>query len=132
MQQPGLKSFLTPLVTCLLSFAIFVFSPSPALAVNNPELLPDKVTPVVDLANFLPDIQEESLINDIKTFETDTGWRIRVLTQYDRSPGRAVINFWGLDDKSILLVADSRGGNILSFSIGDDVYELLPRTFWIE
>jgi hypothetical protein len=37
-----------------------------------------------------------------------------------------------LDDKSILLVADSRGGNILSFSVGDAVYQLLPRTFWIE
>jgi hypothetical protein len=43
-----------------------------------------------------------------------------------------VINFWGLDDKSILLVADGRGGNLLAFSIGDAVYELLPRTFWIE
>ena len=29
-------------------------------------------------------------------------------------------------------MADSRGGNILSFSVGDAVYELLPRTFWIE
>ncbi|GBF82181.1 cell division protein FtsI [Aphanothece sacrum FPU1] len=104
----------------------------PAWAVNNPELLPEKVTPVVDLANFLPDVQEDSLIKDIKDFEEETGWRLRVLTQYDRSPGRAVINFWGLDDKSILLVADSRGGNLLSFSIGDDVYNLLPRTFWIE
>ena len=93
MQQLGLKSFLTPLVTCILSFAILVFSPLPALAVNNPELLPDTVTPVVDLANFLPDLQEESLIGDIETFEAETGWRIRVLTQYDRSPGRAVINF---------------------------------------
>ncbi|ACB51319.1 unknown [Crocosphaera subtropica ATCC 51142] len=132
MQQRGLKSFFTFFLGCILSFVMFVFCPSSALAVNNPELLPDTATPVVDLANFLPDIQEESLIKDIETFESDTGWRIRVLTQYDRSPGRAVINFWGLDDKSILLVADSRGGNILSFSIGDDVYELLPRTFWIE
>ena len=132
MQKRGLKSFLTSLFVCLLSFAILVYSPSPALAVNNPELLPDEVTPVVDLANFIPDRQEESLIQDIESFEQETGWRIRVLTQYDRSPGRAGIKFWGLDDKSILLVADSRGGNLLSFSIGDDVYELLPRTFWIE
>jgi hypothetical protein len=109
-----------------------MMSVPPAWAVNNPELLPEKVTPVVDLANFLPDIQENSLIKDIKDFEQETGWKLRVLTQYDRSPGRAVINFWGLDDKSILLVADSRGGNLLSFSIGDDVYNLLPRTFWIE
>ncbi|MEA5535950.1 TPM domain-containing protein [Crocosphaera sp. XPORK-15E] len=132
MQKPGLKPFLLTLITCVLSLAIFFFSPNTALAVNNPELLPNKVTPVVDLANFLPYPQEASLINEIETFEQETGWKLRVLTQYDRSPGRAVIKFWGLDDKSILLVADSRGGNILSFSIGDDVYELLPRTFWIE
>ncbi|MFM7575360.1 MAG: TPM domain-containing protein, partial [Microcystaceae cyanobacterium] len=101
-------------------------------AVNNPELLPDQVTPVVDLANFLPQTQEAALIQDLEQFEAETGWKLRVLTQYDRSPGRAVIKFWGLDDKSILLVADARGGNLLAFSIGDAVYELMPRTFWIE
>lgn len=116
--------------TCLLILA--TWSTPSALAVNNPELLPDKVTPVVDLANFIPTLQEESLIEDLEQFETETGWKMRVLTQYDRSPGRAVKKFWGLDDKSILLVADGRGGNLLAFSIGDDVYELLPRNFWIE
>jgi energy-converting hydrogenase Eha subunit A len=107
-------------------------NPAPALAVNNPELLPEQVTPIVDLANFLPQPQEDKLIQEIQQFEAETGWKLRILTQYDRSPGRAVINFWGLDDKSILLVADARGGNLLAFSIGDAVYELMPRTFWIE
>ncbi len=102
------------------------------LAYENPELLPHTFTPVVDLAKSLPLGQEEKLVKDLTQFETDTGWKLRVLTQYDRTPGRAVIKYWGLDDKSILLVADSRGGNILSFSVGDAVYELLPRTFWIE
>jgi hypothetical protein len=108
-----------------------IHSPS-ALAYENPDLLPSTVTPVVDLAKSLPDPQEEKLVKELEQFETDTGWKLRVLTQYDRTPGRAVINYWGLDDKSILLVADARGGNILSFSVGDAVYELLPRTFWIE
>ncbi|MTF37682.1 TPM domain-containing protein [Cyanobacterium aponinum] len=110
----------------------FIFPTHPAYAVNNPELLPEEVTPVVDLANYLPDLQQESLIEDIESFEQETGWKLRVLTQYERSPGRAVINFWGLDDRSILLVADGKGGNLLAFSVGDDVYDLLPRTFWIE
>jgi hypothetical protein len=105
---------------------------APAYAVNNPDLLPSETTPIVDLANFLPDVQEDRMIEDINDFEAETGWKLRVLTQYDRSPGRAVIPFWGLDDKSILLVADARGGNLLAFSIGDAVYELMPRTFWIE
>jgi len=103
-----------------------------AEAVNNPELLPLEETPIVDLAKFLPDKQEAELAKDFKEFEDKTGWKLRILTQYDRSPGRAVIDFWKLDAKSILLVADSRGGNLLAFSIGDDVYELMPRTFWIE
>ena len=124
------RRFFLALIICLLVSTSF-FVPN-ALAVNNPELLPNQETPVVDLANFLPNGQEANLIEDLNQFEVDTGWKLRVLTQYDRSPGRAVIKYWGLDDKSILLVADGRGGNILAFSIGDEVYELMPRTFWIE
>lgn len=125
------QRLLVALGTFLLILSSWFIAPA-AQAVNNPELLPEIVTPVVDLANFLPTLQEESLIKDLENFETESGWKMRVLTQYDRSPGRAVKNYWGLDDKSILLVADGRGGNLLAFSIGDDVYELLPRTFWIE
>ncbi len=132
MQNRSFQRLLVSLAACFLALFTWTIAPADAGAVNNPELLPDIETPVVDLANFLPKIQEESLIKEIENFEAETGWKLRVLTQYDRSPGRAVIDFWGLDDKSILLVADARGGNILAFSIGDDVYELLSRTFWIE
>jgi TPM domain len=125
------RKVLMPLFACLLTITAWSIA-SPAWAVNNPELLPNYQTPVIDLANFLPQRQEESLIQNLGNFETETGWKMRVLTQYDRTPGRAVKNYWNLDDKSILLVADGRGGNILAFSIGDAVYELLPRTFWIE
>jgi hypothetical protein len=131
MQHPLIKKSLSLLTICFLSFLAWTIAPA-AWAVNNPELLPDYETPVVDLANFLPQLQEDNLINDISKFEGDTGWKLRVLTQFDRTPGRAVIDYWDLDDKSILVVADGRGGNILAFSIGDAVYELLPRTFWIE
>ncbi|MBE9202956.1 MULTISPECIES: TPM domain-containing protein [Synechocystis] len=120
------------LLAASLSLVLWWAPVGTAQAVNNPELLPQEKTPVVDLANFLPEIQEAQLIDDLNSFEVETGWKLRVLTQYDRSPGRAVIPFWGLDDKSILLVADGRGGNLLAFSIGDEVYELMPRTFWIE
>jgi hypothetical protein len=118
-------------VLCLI-VSIWVIQTPPSYAYENPELLPNTPTPVVDLAKSLTDLQESKLVQELEQFETDTGWKLRVLTQYDRTPGRAVINFWGLDDKSVLLVADARGGNILSFSVGDAVYPLLPRTFWIE
>ncbi|MUH00544.1 TPM domain-containing protein [Scytonema sp. UIC 10036] len=132
MQHSVWRRFLAFSAILFLAGSIWItYSPN-AYAYDNPELLPDTPTPVVDLAKSLNSIQEEKLVKDLDKFEADTGWKLRVLTQYDRTPGRAVINFWGLDDKSVLLVADSRGGNILSFSVGDAVYELLPRTFWIE
>ena len=105
---------------------------SPAQAYDNPDLLPDESTTIIDLAKSLTTSQEVSLDQELNQFESETGWKLRVLTQYDRTPGRAVKDFWGLDDKSVMLVADPRGGNLLNFSVGDAVYELLPRTFWIE
>lgn len=132
MQDSFWRRFFAFVAVLFLAGSIWTtYSPS-AYAYDNPELLPDTPTPVVDLAKSLNSVQEENLIKELEQFETQSGWKLRVLTQYDRTPGRAVINFWGLDDKSVLLVADSRGGNILSFSVGDAVYELLPRTFWIE
>lgn len=103
-----------------------------AHAYNNPELLPDQPTSIIDLAKSLTNVQEDSLNNRLDQLEKDTGWKLRVLTQYDQTPGRAVKDFWGLDDRSVMLVADPRGGNLLNFSVGDAVYDLLPRTFWIE
>lgn len=123
----------------LVSFAAFflamsvltIFSPA-AQAYNNPDLLPDAPTPIIDLAKSLTSVQEDRLSQELQQFEAETGWKLRVLTQYDRTPGLAVKDYWGLDDKSVLLVADSRGGNILNFNVGDAVYQLLPRTFWVE
>lgn len=117
----------------ILCITLMAWSPAaPAQAVNNPELLPDEPTVVIDLARILNAAQEDSLNERLPAFEADTGWKLRVLTQFDQTPGRAVKDFWGLDKKSIMLVADPRGGNLLNFSVGDDLYPLLPRTFWIE
>jgi energy-converting hydrogenase Eha subunit A len=111
---------------------LFICFTSPAYAYDNPDLLPKEQTPIIDLAKALTPFQEERLSKDITEFEQDTGWKLRVLTQFDRTPGRAVKEYWGLDDKSVLLVADSRGGNILNFNVGDLAYKMMPRTFWIE
>lgn len=132
MQSCFWRRTLVLIAVFFLAGSMWVMDSRPALAYENPDLLPNYQTPVIDLAKSLTDVQEAELVTDLEKFEGETGWKLRVLTQYDQTPGRAVINYWNLDDKSILLVADSRGGNILSFSVGDDVYELLPRTFWIE
>ena len=55
-----------------------------------------------------------------------------MLTQYERTPGLAVREFWGLDESSLLLVADPRGGNLLNFNVGDAFFALMPRTYWVE
>ena len=85
MQKSFTQRLCVALGTCLLIWSAW-FTPA-ALAVNNPELLPNEETPVVDLANFLPNGQEATLIEDLEQFEADTGWKLRVLTQYDRTPG---------------------------------------------
>lgn len=115
----------------LISVSAWAIAPA-AQAYDNPDLLPDSPTAVIDLANSLTSIQQEDLDKHLGDFEAETGWKLRVLTQFDRTPGRAVKDFWSLDDKSVLLVADLRGGNLLNFSVGDALYDLLPRTFWIE
>lgn len=131
MQNIFPKRLLVFLTAIFLSLSVWAIAPM-ALAFDNPDLLPKTPTPVIDLANFLPTLQEDALIKDLYKFEEETGWKLRVLTQYDRTPGRAVKNYWGLDDKSVLLIADARGGNLLGFNVGDAIYPFLSRTFWVE
>ncbi|EDX86838.1 hypothetical protein S7335_4545 [Synechococcus sp. PCC 7335] len=121
-------------ISCLVAslIVLLALTPSPAYAVNNPELLPNEPTVVIDLARILNTAQEDYLNTELPEFEASTGWKLRVLTQFDQTPGRAVKEFWGLNERSIMMVADPRGGNLLNFSVGDELYPLLPRTFWIE
>ena len=114
-------------LTCWLGVGI-----APAHAYDNPDLLPDHPTPVIDLAKALTDAQRTSLEENLTRFEADTGWKLRVLTQYDRTPGQAVKSFWNLDERSLLLVADERGGNLLNFNVGEALFALMPRTYWVE
>jgi hypothetical protein len=103
-----------------------------AQADDNPDLLPDHPTPVIDLARLLTDGQRSDLESELNEFARSSGWKLRVLTQYDRTPGLAVKEFWQLDERSLLLVADERGGNLLNFNVGDALFALMPRTFWVE
>jgi TPM domain len=131
MSKSPLKSLLKLVSVLALVLTTWAIAPA-AQAFNNPDLLPSAPTQIIDLANALTTVQETTLDQQLTDFETETGWKLRVLTQDDRTPGRAVKDFWGLDKHSMMIIADPRGGNLLSFSVGDDFYPLMPRTFWIE
>ncbi|MFZ9752143.1 MAG: TPM domain-containing protein [Cyanobium sp.] len=121
------------LATALLCLGLILpLSGQAAWAYDNPELLPDHPTPVIDLAKALTDGQRSALESELDEFERTSGWKLRVLTQYERTPGLAVRDFWNLDQRSLLLVADPRGGNLLNFNVGDAFFSLMPRTFWVE
>jgi hypothetical protein len=87
---------------------------------------------VIDLAKALTDQQRTALESELDEFERTSGWKLRVLTQYERTPGLAIRDFWKLDQRSLVLVADPRGGNLLNFNVGDALFSLMPRTFWVE
>ena len=115
----------------LLSLMIFSFN-NPSLAINNPSLLPEKQTPVIDLAKTLSPNQLKNLEEELNNFEKESGWKIKYLSQFDSSPGSAIKDFWNLDDTSLLIVADPRGGNLLNFNVGEAYFAVLPRLFWVE
>jgi hypothetical protein len=131
MEQSFSNRLFVSIAAFFLAISLWAIAPA-AQAYNNPELLPDTQTPIIDLAKALTEIQEQDLAIKLEELESETGWKLRVLTQFDRTPGIAVRDFWQLDQKSVLLIADPRGGNLLGFNVGDALYEYLPRTFWVE
>ena len=67
---------------------------APVQAYDNPELLPAHPTPVIDLARVFSETQRERLEESLGEVEERTGWKLRVLTQYERTPGLAIREFW--------------------------------------
>ena len=120
------------LLSAICALLLCLWQPSAALAIDDPSLLPDQPTPVIDLARILTDSQRKNLEQELEGVEAKVGWKLRVLTQFDQTPGLAVRDFWQLDERSLLLIADPRGGNLLNFNVGDAFFALMPRTYWVE
>jgi len=71
------------------------------------------------------------VISEIKSLEADTGFKLRLLAQnYPETPGLAIREYWGIDDSSIVFVADPTFKNILNFNVGQAVDLEVPRSFW--
>ena len=114
-----------------LSLTLLIFN-KPCFAINNADLLPEIKTPVIDLAKTLSPYQKEALEKNLDEFEKESGWKIKYLSQFESSPGEAIKDYWNLDDTSLLVVADPRGGNLLNFNVGESYFSFLPRLFWVE
>ncbi|KAK3000562.1 hypothetical protein RJ639_020962 [Escallonia herrerae] len=101
------------------------------VGVNKPDLLPKEFTTVINVAGFLSDGQEKRLAQKIAAIEKDTGFKLRVLAQnYPDTPGLAIKDFWQVDDRTIVFVADPTFGNILNLNVGTLVDLDIPRSFW--
>ena len=55
-------------------------------AYDNPDLLPKEQTPIIDLAKALSEKQRIDLETSLNSYEKETGWKIRVLSQYEKTP----------------------------------------------
>ena len=103
--------------------------------VNKPELLPSgPVTNVIDLQKFLTSGQVSAIDKQLEKLQKETGFKLRVLCQaYPETPGLAIKDYWKVDDKTIVLIADKglKGtSNILNFNVGDGLADILPTPFW--
>ena len=114
-----------------LSIVILIFN-EPSFAINNPNLLPEEKTPVIDLAKTLSPNQKNSLEENLNNLEKESGWKIKYLSQFESVPGIAIKDYWDLDETSLLVIADPRGGNLLNFNVGEAYFAFMPRLFWVE
>ncbi len=74
------------------------------------------------------------LETELRAVEVESGVRVRVVTRGATVASDDVLRGQvALDDaRKVVILADSRGGNLLTVRVGDEVYKTLPRSFWIE
>ncbi|GJD08158.1 Thylakoid lumenal 15.0 kDa protein 2, chloroplastic [Galdieria sulphuraria] len=121
--------FAFPLITSVGSHSVL----GRPEGVNKPNLLPKEKKLVIDLEHYLTSGQLKSLERQIEDLERRSGFKLRVLTQrYPDTPGLAIKDYWQLDSRSVVMVADFFGnsGNLLKFNVGSDLDGLLPPRYW--
>ena len=73
------------LLSAICALLLCLWQPSAALAIDDPSVLPDQPTPVIDLAKILTDSQRKNLEQELEEVESKVGWKLRVLTQFDQT-----------------------------------------------
>ncbi|KAG1656458.1 hypothetical protein FOA52_005888 [Chlamydomonas sp. UWO 241] len=91
---------------------------------------------VYDGAGIVPKMMQTEMEGQLSKLETETGWRVRVLTYKDPSAApsqQQLREVWGPDKRTVVVIVDPSSPNILDFSyIGDDAAMKLRRPFWNE
>eukprot|EP00775_Hariotina_reticulata_P013836 gene13836-13957_t len=90
-----------------------------------------------DGANVLKLDARNALAEQLRDLDRETGFHVRVFTQYEVDASRTGPNprqLWGsLDNKTVVVRVDPSSPNILSVPfIGDEVLAKLRRPFWTE
>ena len=86
---------------------------------------------VIDVAGYLTKSEVKRLQTRMENIQRDTGVKLRILAQaYPQTPGLAIKEYWGVDDDTVVFVADPGLGNILNFSVGANVDLEVPPNFW--
>jgi len=102
---------------CAAALVAAAMSASPPLALADE--LPNRIsdsTPVLDLARVIPTGNIESLQQQLRTLETETGWRVRVLSRFAQAGSPSIEEIrsgWHVDDKTIVVFVDPSAPNIM-------------------
>ena len=72
------------LLGIFLSILVLI-SHKPVFAINNPNLLPEEKTPVIDLAKTLSPNQKKSLEDKLNNLEIESGWKIKYFLENNKN-----------------------------------------------
>ncbi|PRW56026.1 methanol dehydrogenase [Chlorella sorokiniana] len=91
-------------------------------------------TPVLDLARVVPSGQLEGLQQQLRDLESETGWRVRMLTRYGSDgPSDAELRAgWRTDERTVVILVDPSSPNIMNFKFGREVRSVLSAPFFTE
>lgn len=95
----------------------------------------ERDTPIVDAARVLPSGVIDSKQSQLRQLESDTGFKVRLLSRYGPSDSPSVEDIrsgWGVDEKTVVMFVDPTAPNIMSFKFGFEVQKILSRPFFTE
>lgn len=117
-------------------------SPSPSPSPSSQQDISftvDDAHPIIDIAKVIPRDKFIPLTNQLKVIEKDTGYRVRVYTNYRDNNAQQTISRedlrsgWKTEQpNTIVVLVDPSAPNILQFKYSRGVERKLPRQFFSE